>query len=270
MKKRTRCLAAALCLGAIAWAQEADVHVPDVGGAPDARLAPAYRTAGYGSSSYGSPAYGSTGYAAPGAATVARTAPGAAPSVLSLGGTSSPAKPGYGQGALPLTPTNRGSTFSGHFGLWSPSALTRFLDGTGWEDLATIIETSIEGQWHLPYLGYALAVGYVVDWHANVSDDLSFMSFGIGASGRYYPTRAFPVWVGVRLVPSFYLLANGRESLRLIAYADAGISYALGDLGLDLRLSLFATGSETVNESGDTVGLVGLGLTLGYSALTGR
>ncbi len=30
------------------------------------------------------------------------------------------------------------------------------------------------------------------------------------------------------------------------------------------------TGSETMTDSGDMVGLVGLGLTLGYGALTGR
>lgn len=260
MKKRTRCLTAALCLGAIAWAQEADVRVPDVGGIPDARLAPSYKATSYGSSTYGSTDY---------AATVSRTAPGAAPSVLSLGGTTSPARTGAGQGSLPLTPSNRGSTFAGHFGLWNQSAMTRFLDGSGWETLSTTIETSIEGQWHLPYLGNAIAVGYVVDWHADVENDLSLMTFGVGASGRYYPTRAFPVWVGARLVPSFYLRANGKETIQLIAYADGGISYALGDLGLELRLSLFATGS-TVRTATGTEGLVGLSLTVGYSALTGR
>ncbi|HQO67152.1 MAG TPA: hypothetical protein PLI66_10485 [Spirochaetales bacterium] len=256
MKNRTRYLMAALFLGSIAWAQEADVHVPDVGVTSDISPAQAYRSASYQASASGS--------------AVSRTAPGTASSVLSLGGSSTPARPGDSQGALPLTPFNRGSTFTGHFGLWNPSAMTRLVDGTGWEDLDTIIETSIEGQWHLPYLGNALAVGYTVDWHANVSDGMSFMSFGVGASGRYYPTRTVPVWVGARLVPSFYLLANGNESIRLVAYLDAGLSYALSDLGLDLRLSLFMTGSETMTDSGDMVGLVGLGLTLGYGALTGR
>ncbi|HPB66527.1 MAG TPA: hypothetical protein PLW80_08190, partial [Spirochaetales bacterium] len=99
---------------------------------------------------------------------------------------------------------------------------------------------------------------------------VGLVSLVLAMAGRYYPTRTVPVWVGARLVPSFYLLANGNESIRLVAYLDAGLSYALSDLGLDLRLSLFMTGSETMTDSGDMVGLVGLGLTLGYDALTGR
>jgi len=243
MSTRTLLSVAALFICVALGAQESsrDIGLQDVGGIPEVAAS------GLGSYLYSGPASAST----------ARIVSAAGPR---LGMTSSPVASG------PLVPANRVSSFGFLTGIWSPAGIS--LMGT--ESTASmLIDLNLEGLRHMPGLGNALAVGYTIDWTGNLDSDLSFMTIGLGASSRYYVSPFLPVWVGARLVPTYYILANGPESIRLLGYADVGVSYALGNMGLDIRGSLFLTGS-TRTVDGDTTSLVGYGLTVGYSALKGK